>query len=1089
MVNITLNTKTRNCIANTTFLGYEGENNANKLIFTFDDLYVDGFAQINIKRGNDKGYVNLTKVEETYELEVKSSLVSQIGDVTFQLQITKADGTIYKYDAFVMTVKDAIDTDTPMPEDYPSWIEEANIKLAEIDEATAKANNTLEELITAKENGEFNGKDGYSPSAKVEPTENGVKITITDKDGTTEAEVLNGTGGNGEGGTTDYNDLTNKPKINNVELTENQTLEQLGIKQNYTKSDVGLENVDNIKQYSINNPPPYPVTSVNGKVGDVNIAIPAVPTKTSQLTNDSGYITEKDIPTIDLSDVATKEDLTSKVDKETGKSLIADSEIERLKDVKNYDDTEIKQSLNNKADTSDIPTKISDLTNDSEFATKTQLLGKVDKWSDASGNVTVLGQQATTGFNPIKVAYAEPLAGALTTYQLGGTISVNSPTQDKHAANKKYVDTKIADLINSAPDTLDTLGEIATAIKDNEEVVEALNDAIGKKVDKVDGKGLSTNDFTTDEKVKLGNLTNYDDTELKGLINNKVDKVTGKGLSTNDYTTSEKNKLAGLSNYDDTEIRNTISSKASIDEVTNYIEEHKDELKGEPGKSGVYVGSGDMPEGYNVQIDTTGEATFDVVNKGASYFSLPNSVNIKVNSEFRVYFRNVISLKTAQLWIGSNSNLTTRYYDDYFSIIPTTEGSHNLSWKLYDERSNLLESGVFTVNATTKNASLVTKALVIGDSTVNAGIMTQKAQQLYISDGAKLSLLGTRGTSPNLHEGRGGWTAANYCNKASDGTYDNPFYNNGFDFSYYMANQGYTGLQAVVIQLGINDVFLMKDTTYTGDTVIGYINQMVTSILNYDSTLKVIINLPITPNSNGTSFTEAYGTTQLYWLYNRNSIRFSQELRDYFKDNANVSISASNCILDTKTEINDGVHPTTDGYNALGQRLYEVLVNIVDGVVASLFSVKERAYVVNTSTTIGPTDTHDLDTTKCFSVQLGGTRSSQGQNDTYEALSDDSLAYTTPRGTVGSGAEFPLDLKVGNTYKLHYNASLKNARVYLQKYNTDTTYNSNIMLSSEAGEFTKTITPEEGYIYTILFTPLVANTRCVWSDIAVYAES
>lgn len=29
--------------------------------------------------------------------------------------------------------------------------------------------------------------------------------------------------------------------------------------------------------------------------------------------------------------------------------------------------------------------------------------------------------------------------------------------------------------------------------------------------------------------------------------------------------------------------------------------------KGDPGNSGVYVGSGDMPEGYNVQVDPTGE--------------------------------------------------------------------------------------------------------------------------------------------------------------------------------------------------------------------------------------------------------------------------------------------------------------------------------------------------------------------------------------------------------------------------------------------------------------------------------------------------
>lgn len=36
---------------------------------------------------------------------------------------------------------------------------------------------------------------------------------------------------------------------------------------------------------------------------------------------------------------------------------------------------------------------------------------------------------------------------------------------------------------------------------------------------------------------------------ITSLLANKVDKVSGKGLSTNDYTTAEKNKLAGLKNY------------------------------------------------------------------------------------------------------------------------------------------------------------------------------------------------------------------------------------------------------------------------------------------------------------------------------------------------------------------------------------------------------------------------------------------------------------------------------------------------------------------------------------------------------------
>ena len=43
-------------------------------------------------------------------------------------------------------------------------------------------------------------------------------------------------------------------------------------KPTYTKSEVGLGNVDNVKQYSVNNPPPYPVTKVNNKTGEVSLS-------------------------------------------------------------------------------------------------------------------------------------------------------------------------------------------------------------------------------------------------------------------------------------------------------------------------------------------------------------------------------------------------------------------------------------------------------------------------------------------------------------------------------------------------------------------------------------------------------------------------------------------------------------------------------------------------------------------------------------------------------------------------------------------------------------------------------------------------
>lgn len=51
-------------------------------------------------------------------------------------------------------------------------------------------------------------------------------------------------------------------------------------------------------------------------------------------------------------------------------------------------------------------------------------------------------------------------------------------------ADKSYVDERVTALVGSAPETLDTLEELATALQENEEVVEVLNEAITVKADK-----------------------------------------------------------------------------------------------------------------------------------------------------------------------------------------------------------------------------------------------------------------------------------------------------------------------------------------------------------------------------------------------------------------------------------------------------------------------------------------------------------------------------------------------------------------------------------------------------------------------------
>lgn len=75
-------------------------------------------------------------------------------------------------------------------------------------------------------------------------------------------------------------------------------------------------------------------------------------------------------------------------------------------------------------------------------------------------------------------------------------------------------------------------------------------------------KGATALQSVPDEYVTETELTNkgYATTSaMNAALGNKVDKVSGKQLSTEDFTTALKNKLSGLSNYDDTAINNAIS--------------------------------------------------------------------------------------------------------------------------------------------------------------------------------------------------------------------------------------------------------------------------------------------------------------------------------------------------------------------------------------------------------------------------------------------------------------------------------------------------------------------------------------------------
>ena len=164
------------------------------------------------------------------------------------------------------------------------------------------------------------GADGYSPSASVSKSGNKATITITDKDGTTTADVYDGSGGGGD--------------VVDVEVN-------------------GTSVVD------------------SNKVANVT-----VPTKVSDLTNDSGFLTAEIDPVfsasaahgISSSDISTwngKSDFSGDYDDLTNKPTLFSGDYDDLTNKPtlfsgDYDDLINKPS---------IPSKVSDLTNDSGFLT------------------------------------------------------------------------------------------------------------------------------------------------------------------------------------------------------------------------------------------------------------------------------------------------------------------------------------------------------------------------------------------------------------------------------------------------------------------------------------------------------------------------------------------------------------------------------------------------------------------------------------------------------------------------------------------------------------------------------------------------
>ncbi len=205
-----------------------------------------------------------------------------------------------------------------------------------------------------------------------------------------------------------------------------------------------------------------------------------------------------------------------------------------------------------------------------------------------------------------------------------------------------YTDVKIGQLINGAPETLDTIKEVANAILENKTVIEALNEAVGKKLNKDGDLTGTTATFTSEDEdeptgwKKLGKLVSGKLENILGrvsIISNNL-KYLYKIFGTTDISGLADGTLTGAVSKLNTDLKHQDISEEAVMEggmfAKVYIESgivmvHGSIPAATEGFSGTLL---TMPEKYAPRFRVCGSVsyTFSTVDNGkvAAVIAEPN---------------------------------------------------------------------------------------------------------------------------------------------------------------------------------------------------------------------------------------------------------------------------------------------------------------------------------------------------------------------------------------------------------------------------------------------------------------------------------
>lgn len=318
---------------------------------------------------------------------------------------------------------------------------------------------------------------------------------------------------------------------------------------------------------------------------------------------------------------------------------------------------------------------------------------------------------------------------------------------------------------------------------------------------------------------------------------------------------------------------------------------------------------------------------------------LPAVIPAVVGHEMNVYFDNLIAGEATRYDFDVHASIG-RHRNDRWTCVPEQPGDYALEVEVYSEEGERLAAAKTVVRVKPADtAGHGRRVLFVGDSTTAAGQYTAELLRLFAADSSGVTLLGTKGSGRNAHEGRGGWKVIDYYERE-----ESPFVFAGkFDFARYMAENGYEGVDDVCIHLGINDVFHAPGDNGMEELLgraMPMLEEMIADIRRYDERVRIGIMIVIPPSRTQDSFGKSYGAGQSRRRYKRNWFLWNRELIRRFSGRSGIELIPLHVNLDTarnmQTETtaanarnprpepyqSNGVHPAVEGYRQMADVVY-----------------------------------------------------------------------------------------------------------------------------------------------------------------------